>query len=167
MTTSERTSGRQERLVDGAIDLLRLVRAGEARHEHAHAGEQRRDEDDDDEEDLPADADGGVAGEADVVADHRVIDDALQPADGVLQHRRPRQLPDGGRDRAFDERTIELAGGGGSGTAAAALAGAPGVMSDIDPVAASAADGAGEGGEADTGSSMIAGSRVARVGVGP
>ena len=97
----------EERLVDGAVDLVVIVRAGEARDEHAHAGEQRADEDDDDEEDLPAHADRGVAGVADVVADQRVIDDALQAADGVLQHRRPGDLPDGRRDRPFDDRAIE------------------------------------------------------------
>ena len=59
----------EERLVDGAVDLLVVARAGEARDEHAHAREQRRDEDDDDEEDLPAHADRGVAREADEVAD--------------------------------------------------------------------------------------------------
>ena len=85
---------------------------GKPRDEHAHPREQRADEDDDDEEDLPADADGGVASEADVVTDHRVIDDALQSADGVLQNRRPRDLPDGGRDRAFDDGAIERAARG-------------------------------------------------------
>ena len=40
------------------------------------------------------DADRGVAGEADEVADHDVVDDALQPADDVREHRRPRELPD-------------------------------------------------------------------------
>ena len=75
----------QERLVDGAVHLVVIVRAGGARHQHAHAGEQRADEDDDDKKDLPAHADGGVAGEPDVMADERVIDDPLQTADGVLQ----------------------------------------------------------------------------------
>ena len=84
----------EKRLIDGAIDLLRVARAGEARDEHAHAGEQRRDEDDDDEDDLPADADGRVAGEPDEMADQHVIDDALQPADDIGEHRRPRDLPD-------------------------------------------------------------------------
>ena len=144
--------GGQERLVDGAVDLVGLVRAGEARDEHAHAGEERGDEDDDDEEDLPAHADRRVAGEADVVADHRVIDDALQPADRVLQDRRPRHLPDRRRERAFDKGAIELAGGGRAGRRGGRLAGAPGVMSVIDPVAASAAADGADGGvvEADT-----------------
>jgi hypothetical protein len=44
---------RQERLVDDAVDLVRLVGAGKARHEHGHAGEERADEDDDDDDDLP------------------------------------------------------------------------------------------------------------------
>ena len=44
-----------------------------------------------------------------------------------------------------------LRAAGVPGAAAVDLAGAPGVMSDIDPVAASAADGAdGGGGDADT-----------------
>ena len=85
-----------------------IVRAREACHEHAHAGEQRADEDDHDEEDLPAHTDGGVAGEADIVPDHHVIDNALQSADHVLHDRGPRQPPDRARDRPFDERTIEL-----------------------------------------------------------
>ena len=29
----------EERLINGAVDLVRLVRAGEARHQHAHPGE--------------------------------------------------------------------------------------------------------------------------------
>jgi hypothetical protein len=41
------------------------------------------------------------------VADQDVIDYALQTGDDVLQHGRPRQLPDGGTDGAFDERAIE------------------------------------------------------------
>ena len=44
---------REERLIDGAVDLVFVARAGEAGDQHAHAGEQRVDEDDDDEEDLP------------------------------------------------------------------------------------------------------------------
>ena len=70
----------------------------------------RADEDDDDEDDLPADADGGVGGVADEVADHRVVDDALQPGDDVLQHRRPGQPPDGGTDRTLDDRPVECPG---------------------------------------------------------
>ena len=106
-TPSAEHDRRQERLVDDAVDLVGIVGAGEARDEHAHAGEERRDEDDDDEEDLPADADRGVAGEADVVADHHVIDDALEAADHVLDHRRPGQAPHGARDRPLDDRAIE------------------------------------------------------------
>ena len=41
-----------------------------------------------------AHADRGVAGEADEMTDQDVIDDALQPADDVRQHRGPRDLPD-------------------------------------------------------------------------
>jgi hypothetical protein len=100
--------GGQERLIDDAVDLLGLVGAGETGHEHGHPGEQGTDEDDDDEDDLPADADGGIAGVADEVADHRVVDDALQPRDDVLQHRRPRDAPDGRTDGAFDDGAIEL-----------------------------------------------------------
>ena len=48
------------------------------------------------------------AGVADEVADHRVIDDALQPGDDVLQHRRPRQPPDRRPDRTLDDRAIEV-----------------------------------------------------------
>ena len=33
----------EERLVDDAIDLVGLIRAGESRHQHRHAGEDRRD----------------------------------------------------------------------------------------------------------------------------
>ena len=98
----------QERLVDDLVDALMIVGARRARDQHAHAREQRADEDDDDQEDLPADADRRVRGEADEVADHRMIDDALQPADRVLQHRRPGDLPHRPPDRAFDDRPIEL-----------------------------------------------------------
>jgi hypothetical protein len=44
---------------------------------------------------------------ADVVPDHRVVDDALQPADDVLEHGRPGELPDRALDRAFDDRPVE------------------------------------------------------------
>ena len=54
------------------------------------------------------DADRRVAREADEVADQHVVDDPLQPADDVRQHRRPRDLPDGGAQRPLDDRTIEL-----------------------------------------------------------
>ena len=103
---------RQEGLVDDAVDFFGIVGAGEARDEHAHAREQRGDEDDDDEKDLPADADRGVAGEPDVVTNHDVIDDALEAADHVLDHRGPRQTPHGARDGTFDDRAIEFLGGG-------------------------------------------------------
>ena len=68
--------------------------------------------DNDNEEDLPADADGGIAGKADVVADHDVIDDALQAANHVLDHGGPRQAPDGPPDGPFDDRSIECSRGG-------------------------------------------------------
>ena len=97
---------RQKGLIDDTIDLLRVARSRKARDEHGHAREHRADEDDDDENDLPADADRRVADEADVVAHHDVIDDALQPGDDVLQHRRPRELPHGGGNRPFDEGAI-------------------------------------------------------------
>ena len=71
---------------------------------------ERADEDDDDEDDLPADADGRVGGVADEMADHRVVDDALQPRDDVLQHRRPRQPPDGWTDGTLDNRSVEFLG---------------------------------------------------------
>ena len=103
----ERSRG-QERLIDDAVDLVGLIRSGKPRHEHGHAGERRADEDDDDEDDLPADADGGVGGVADEMADHRVVDDALQTGDDVLQHRRPRQSPDGGTDGTLDDGPVEL-----------------------------------------------------------
>ncbi len=98
----------QERLIDDAIDLVGFVRSGKPRHEHGHTGECRADEDNDDEDDLPADADGGVGGVADEVADHRVVDDALQTGDDVLQHRRPGQPPDGWANRTLDNRPVEL-----------------------------------------------------------
>ncbi len=109
MMPTARIDRNQERLIDRAIDSLVIVGSGEARDEHAHAGEERRDEDDDDEEDLPAHADRGVGGVADEVPDHRVVDDPLQPADRVLQDRRPRQLPHGAGDGTFDDRAIEAA----------------------------------------------------------
>ena len=98
---------RQKRLIDDAIDLVRSVGAGEARDEHAHAAEHGVREDDDDDHDLPADPDGGVGGIADEVADHRVVDDPLQARDGVLQHRRPGDFPDGRANRTFDQGAVE------------------------------------------------------------
>ena len=97
----------EEGLVDDAVHRVGVTGAGVPRHQHAHAGVERADEDDDDQEDLPADPDGRVAGEADHLADHRVIDDALRAADRVLQHRRPREVPHGRRQRAIDDAAIE------------------------------------------------------------
>ena len=97
----------QERLVDRPVDLLRLVRADEARHQHAHAAEDGGNEDDDENEDVDAHADGGVADVADVVADHRLIDDGLDAAEDVLQHRRPREPPDRAAERTLDDRSIK------------------------------------------------------------
>ena len=99
----------QEGLVNGPIDTFVIVRPGETRDQHTHTGEERADEDDDNEKDLPADADRRITGEADEVADQRVIDDALEPADGVLEHGRPRDLPHGAADGTLDDRSIELA----------------------------------------------------------
>jgi hypothetical protein len=47
--------------------------------------------------------------------DHRVIDHALQPGDDVLQHRRPREAPDGRTYGTFDNRSIEFSLGRGTG----------------------------------------------------
>ena len=144
--------GGQERLVNRPVDLFWLVRAGEPRDEHAHPREERGDEDDDDEEDLPADADGGVAGKADVVADHHVVDDALQTTDRVLAapSATPSSRPRGAIGPSTSDRS-SLRAADVPGGAAADWTGAPGVMSVIDPVAASAADDAEGGGvEADT-----------------
>jgi len=102
----------QKSLVHDTIHLLVIVCSGEARDEHAHAGEQRADEDDHDEEDLPAHADRGVPGETNVVADHHVIDDALQPADHVLHDGRPRETPDRAGNRPLDYRSIEFGANG-------------------------------------------------------
>ena len=85
-----------------------IVGAGEPRNEHRHTREHRTDEDDDDEDDLPADTDGRVRGVADEVPDHDVVDNALQSGNDVLQHRRPRQAPDGWTDGTFDDRPIEF-----------------------------------------------------------
>ena len=74
----------------------------------AHAGENGGDEDDDHQENLPAHADGGVTGEADIVPHEGVIDDALETGDDVLQHRRPRQLPHGFGDRALNNLGVEF-----------------------------------------------------------
>ncbi len=60
--------------------------SGEARDEHAHAAEQRRQKDHDHEEDLQPNADTGIAGEADKMTDHGVVDHSLQPANHILQY---------------------------------------------------------------------------------
>jgi hypothetical protein len=104
----ERPNAVRKGLIDNLVDLGGFVRAGKARHQHGHAGEERADEDDDDEDDLPADADGGIGGVADEMADHRVVDDALQSRNDVLQHRRPRQLPDGLADGTLNNGSVEF-----------------------------------------------------------
>ena len=93
---SERDPDRgQERLVNGAVDLVVTRRAGETRDQHAHAGESDEMKTITTMKDLPADADRGVAGETDEVADQNVVDDPLEPAD-QFEHRRPRDLPNRG-----------------------------------------------------------------------
>jgi hypothetical protein len=102
---------REKRLVDRTVNLIGLVRAGEPGDQHTHPGKQRNDEDDNHEEDLPAHPDGGIAGVADEVADHRVVDDALHTADRVLQHRWPRELPHGAANWSLDNGAIEFLAG--------------------------------------------------------
>ena len=65
------------------------------------------DEDDDDDEDLPRDADRRVAGEADEVADHDVVDDALHPADDVRAASSATRASTRRGERALDDRAIE------------------------------------------------------------
>ncbi len=114
---AERQADRREkRLVDRAVDLVGLVASREPCDQHAHAGKQRRDEHDDHEEDLPAHPDRGVRREPDVVADHDVVDEALQAADDVLEHRGPRQLPYGRKQRAFDQGAVVVATRGADGS---------------------------------------------------
>ena len=98
--------GRKERLIDRAIDLVRLTRPGKSSNQHAHAREDRRDEDDDDQDNLPAHADRGVAGEADEMTNQRVVDDALQPSNNVGEHRRPRDFPHSRPERPFHDRSV-------------------------------------------------------------
>src|SRR5690606_31364911 len=73
----------------------------------------RHHEDDHHDEDLQRHADGGVAGEADVVADHGVVHHALQSAKHVLQYGGPRELPHRAGDGTLDDRTVERFGNGG------------------------------------------------------
>ena len=47
-------------------------------------------------------------GVADKMTDHRVIDHPLQSGNDVLQHRRPRQPPDGGTDGTFNDGAVEF-----------------------------------------------------------
>ena len=101
----------QKRLIDDAIDLVGLVGARKPRHQHAHSREYRHGEDDDDDDDLPADTDRRVCRVAHEMTDHGVVDDALQPGDDVLQHRRPRQPPDSRTNRTFDDRAIKSSSG--------------------------------------------------------
>ena len=96
----------EERLVHGAVDLVFVAGAGKPRDEHAHAREERVDEDNDDDEDLPRHADRRVAGVAHEVADQGVVDDALQPAEHVGEHGRPRELPDHGAERPLDDGPV-------------------------------------------------------------
>ena len=100
-------SAREQSLIDDPIDPLRLAGSGGAGDQDGHARGQRGDEDDDDEKDLPGDSDRGVAGEADVVAHHHVIHDALQAGHDVLEECRPGQLPDGRAQRTLHQRAVE------------------------------------------------------------
>jgi hypothetical protein len=45
------------------------------------------------------------------VPDHRVIENALQSADDVLQHRRPGNVPDRRSEGTFRDAAIESLGG--------------------------------------------------------
>ena len=105
---AERQRHRREKgLIHRAVDLLVIVGPRGPRDEHAHPGEQGTDEDDDDQEDLPAHADRGIGRVADVVPDERVVDDTLEPADGILKNRRPGDLPDRRHNRPVDNGSIE------------------------------------------------------------
>jgi hypothetical protein len=95
--------GREKRLINSLVDLVGLPGTDKTRHQDGLTGEQRGHEHDDDQEDLPADADGGVGGVPDEVADQDVVHHALQPGHDVLEHGRPGQPPDGGPDWAFNQ----------------------------------------------------------------
>ena len=98
---------RQEGLIDRTVDLIVVARTGEASDEHAHAGEYGGHEHDDQNKDLGTDPDGCVAGVAHVVADHRLVDDALQSTQDVLQHSGPGEHPHRLRKRTLDDGTVE------------------------------------------------------------
>ena len=94
------------RLIYRTIDLVLFTRSSKARDQHAHAGEHGGDEDDDHQHQLPAHANRGVGGVAHEVANQHVIDDPLQSTDDVREHRRPRDLPDRGPERPFDDGPV-------------------------------------------------------------
>jgi hypothetical protein len=100
----------EQRLIHRPVDLVGLSGAGEPRDEDPHPGKDRGHEYDDEDEDLQADADGGIADVAHVVAHHRLVDDALQSADDVLHHGGPREAPDGPTERALDNGPVERPG---------------------------------------------------------
>src|ERR1041385_4495815 len=108
--TPRQAKRHEEGLIHHAVDLLRLPRPGEACDEHAHAGEDRRHEHDHDQEDLPAHPDRRVGLIADQIADEDLIDHPLHATDGIRHHRRPRDLPDRGTERSFDNRAVVARG---------------------------------------------------------
>jgi hypothetical protein len=96
----------EEGLVHRPVHHLLVAGARVTGDEHAHPAEERHDEGDDDEKDLPAHADGGVAGVSDEMADHHVIDDALHAADDVGEHRGPGELPHRRTQRSLDDGAV-------------------------------------------------------------
>ena len=61
---------------------------------------------------------------ADVVADHRLVDNALDAAEDVLEHRRPGELPHGAAQRTLDDRAIKRLDGAALGAHGQAEVGA-------------------------------------------
>ena len=82
-----------------------------------HSDKYRRDKHDHRQKYLKANAHRGICLIADKIADQDVIHHALKTGDEIGQHRRPGDLPHGGTERAFDDRTVVfwLFGGGRCG----------------------------------------------------
>ena len=93
-------------MINRPVNFVGFARADKTRDQNVFSDVYRRDKNDDDEKNLPAYTHRRVAFISDNIADQNVIDQALQTRDGIRQHRRRGDFPDGATKRTFDNRAV-------------------------------------------------------------
>ena len=106
ITASGNKNRRNKRLINRPIDFINFARARKTRDKNAHSRKDRRNKHDHDEKNLPTHADRRIAFKTDDISDDDVINQSLQTAENIRQHRRRGDFPNRTTERTFDDRTI-------------------------------------------------------------